>query len=92
MRSKPSPALQVSEQIGKELRAIYDGVLHEPIPDRFRALIERLGEEAGSAAPDPRLASTLAPQPASSPTRLGPVERDAKKWKPVFRTNRALNF
>lgn len=70
MRSKPSRQPQVSEQIGKELRAIYEGVLHEPIPDRFRALIERLGDEAGSAAPDSRLASSLAPQPASSPARL----------------------
>lgn len=52
MNRKPSPQHQVSEQIGKELRAIYDGVLHEPIPDRFHALIERLGDEMASTAND----------------------------------------
>jgi anti-sigma factor NepR-like protein len=45
MRSKSSPQHKISEQIGKELRAIYDGVLQEPIPDRFLALVDRLGEE-----------------------------------------------
>ena len=45
MRSKSSPQHKISEQIGKELRAIYDDVLHEPIPDRFLALVDRLGEE-----------------------------------------------
>ncbi len=56
MHSKPSPRGQVSEQIGKELRAIYEGVLQEPIPDRFRALIEQLGDGVASAAPDTRAA------------------------------------
>jgi hypothetical protein len=51
MRSKPSPQQKISEQIGKELRAIYDGVLHEPIPDRFLALVDRLGDEIVAAAP-----------------------------------------
>ena len=45
MRSKSSAQQKISEQIGKELRAIYDDVLHEPIPDRFLALVDRLGEE-----------------------------------------------
>ena len=48
MRLKPSTQHKISEQIGKELREIYDGVLHEPIPDRFRALVDRLGEEMAS--------------------------------------------
>ncbi len=60
MRAKPSPQHQVSEQIGKELRAIYDGVLHEPIPDRFRALLERLGDDMPSTAADAR--GTFAPR------------------------------
>jgi hypothetical protein len=51
MRSKPSPQQKIGDQIGKELRAIYDGVLHEPIPDRFLALVDRLGDEIVAAAP-----------------------------------------
>ena len=54
MRSKPSPQRKISEQIGKELRAIYDDVLHEPIPDRFLALVDRLGEEIVATAPASR--------------------------------------
>src|SRR5208283_724361 len=54
MRSKPSPQQKISEQIGKELRAIYDDVLHEPIPDRFLALVDRLGEEIVATAPASR--------------------------------------
>jgi len=63
MRSKPSPQHQIGEQIGKELRAIYDVVLQEPIPDRFRALLDRLGEELATppaAGPASRLASPQA--------------------------------
>ena len=51
MRSKPSTQKKIGEQIGKELRAIYDVVLNEPIPDRFRVLVDRLGDELASAAP-----------------------------------------
>ena len=51
MRSKPSTQKKIGEQIGKELRAIYDVVLNEPMPDRFRVLVDRLGEELASAAP-----------------------------------------
>jgi hypothetical protein len=51
MRSKPSTQKKIGEQIGKELRAIYDVVLNEPIPDRFRLLMDQLGEELVSAAP-----------------------------------------
>ena len=60
MRSKPSTQKKIGEQIGKELRAIYDVVLNEPIPDRFRVLVDRLGEEIASAAPVCGSASRLA--------------------------------
>ncbi|MFY9658702.1 MAG: NepR family anti-sigma factor [Methylocystis sp.] len=60
MRSKPSTQKKIGEQIGKELRAIYDVVLQEPIPDRFRVLVDRLGEELASAAPVCGPASRLA--------------------------------
>ena len=81
MHRKPSPQQQVSEQIGKELRAIYDGVLNEPIPDRFRALLERLGDEMASPATDaaeafaprtrPVVAAARAPAPAGLSRRAG---------------------
>lgn len=60
MRSKPSTQKKIGEQIGKELRAIYDVVLNEPMPDRFRVLVDRLGEELASAAPVCGPASSLA--------------------------------
>jgi hypothetical protein len=63
MRSKSSAQQKISEQIGQELRAIYDDVLHEPIPDRFLALVDRLGEEI-AAVP-------MARQPARSLPRGG---------------------
>jgi len=72
MRSKPSTQHKIGEQIGKELRAIYDVVLHEPIPDRFRVLVDRLGEELASAAPASGQASRLSPpQGAGRLSRAG---------------------
>jgi hypothetical protein len=34
--------------IGRRLKAMYDDVLREPVPDRFRELLDRL-EQAGNA-------------------------------------------
>lgn len=34
----------VQKHIGKQLRELYDGVLDEPIPDRFKELLDRLEE------------------------------------------------
>jgi hypothetical protein len=41
---KDSPGLEpeLQEQIGVQLRAVYDEVLNEPIPDRFLKLLEEL--------------------------------------------------
>ena len=41
----PSP---IQAQIGRRLAAIYDEVLHQPIPDRFRLLLDEL-ENSSSA-------------------------------------------
>lgn len=35
-------AAQLSEHIGRELRSLFDGVVAEPVPDRFRELLEAL--------------------------------------------------
>jgi hypothetical protein len=35
---------QVQDHIGRQLRAMYDTVLNQPVPDRFRELMDRLDE------------------------------------------------
>jgi Anti-sigma factor NepR len=35
-------AAKLSEHIGRELRSMFDGVVAEPVPDRFRELLEAL--------------------------------------------------
>ncbi len=43
-----SPGLQpqVQDHIGRQLRALYDDVLGQPVPDRFKELMERLDRKA----------------------------------------------
>jgi hypothetical protein len=36
---------QTQRRIGNHLRALYDSVVQQPIPDRFRDLIARLEED-----------------------------------------------
>jgi hypothetical protein len=38
--------------IGRQLRAAYDEVLNEPVPDRFRALLEQLDQAEPEARND----------------------------------------
>jgi hypothetical protein len=38
---------QVADQIGRQLRGMYDGILNQPVPDRFLDLVRQL--EGGSA-------------------------------------------
>jgi hypothetical protein len=33
---------QIQGRIGEHLRALYDGLMQQPVPDRFRDLIARL--------------------------------------------------
>lgn len=40
---------QTQQRIGHQLRALYDSVLQQPVPDRFRDLIARLDD----SPPDP---------------------------------------
>lgn len=35
-------AAKLAEHIGRELRSMFDGVVAEPVPDRFRELLEAL--------------------------------------------------
>ncbi|MFO1148402.1 MAG: NepR family anti-sigma factor [Alsobacter sp.] len=38
---------QVQDHIGRQLRAVYDDVLKQPLPDRFRELMEKLDRSTG---------------------------------------------
>jgi hypothetical protein len=37
-----SRGAELSEQIGRELRALFDEVVAEPVPEKFRQLLEEL--------------------------------------------------
>ena len=39
---KPDKVAQLNEHIGKELRSMFDDVVAEPVPDRFRELLDEL--------------------------------------------------
>ena len=43
--ASPEPALNraVQDRIGNQLRALYDDLMHQPVPDRFVELLGRLG-------------------------------------------------
>ena len=49
---RPSPALvpQIQDHIGRQLRSIYDEILNQPVPDRFRDLMDRLDAPPDDAA------------------------------------------
>ena len=36
---------EISAQIGRELRAMFDGVVAEPVPEKFRQLLEELEQK-----------------------------------------------
>jgi hypothetical protein len=44
---------QVQGHIGRQLRALYDHVLDQPIPDRFLTLLQQLDAGDPEAQPDP---------------------------------------
>jgi Anti-sigma factor NepR len=39
--------VNVKDHIGRQLRALYDEVASQPVPDRFMELLNRLGEQSG---------------------------------------------
>jgi hypothetical protein len=44
----PAPTIQpqIQEHIGRQLRALYDDLLNQPVPDRFSELLEQLDRKA----------------------------------------------
>ncbi len=43
----PPLALDIQSQIGRQLQAVYDEVLHEPVPYRFLKLLRDLDRKKG---------------------------------------------
>ena len=41
------PPLPMHEHIGRGLRALFDEVVAQPVPDRFRELLEELAQKHG---------------------------------------------
>ena len=39
---------RIQGEIGKQLRAVYEDVIKEPVPDRFLELLKKLEESTGS--------------------------------------------
>ena len=50
--NRPDATLARDQQarIGSQLRAMYDGLVSEPIPDRFLELLNQMEEQDGDAA------------------------------------------
>ena len=46
----PADKKRMTDQIGRQLRGMYDGLLNQPVPDRFMELVGRL--EKGGLEPD----------------------------------------
>jgi hypothetical protein len=44
-------AEKVDQYIGKQLKAMYDGVAIEPVPDRLMQLLDRLGDVEQEPSP-----------------------------------------
>jgi hypothetical protein len=41
-RGRAQIDLRIQHEIGKHLRAVYDGVINEPVPSKFMELLEKL--------------------------------------------------
>jgi anti-sigma factor NepR-like protein len=70
-RGQDQPAYDIARQIGDRLRTMFDGVLTEPVPERFRRLLQELEQRASSEA-----RGTDAPEadaPASGPATKPPA-------------------
>ena len=44
LTSEPALDRTIQSAIGDQLRAMYDELLEQPVPDRFKELLDRLGQ------------------------------------------------
>lgn len=51
-RKETAPAMdsELQAHIGRHLKAAYEDILNQPVPDRFRQLLDQLGESEESSA------------------------------------------
>ena len=47
LQSDPTLGTEVQSKIGEQLRALYDDVISQGVPDRFADLLKRLEEKGG---------------------------------------------
>lgn len=47
--AQPEIDSELQAHIGRHLKAAYEDILNQPVPDRFRELLEQLGEREQSA-------------------------------------------
>jgi hypothetical protein len=57
-KSRPALNREIQAKIGQQLRAVYDGVVQQGVPDRFVDLLQRfdqaeVGQNSQEAAPAP---------------------------------------
>ena len=48
-RGTPALQPQVQDHIGRQRRAVYDDILQQPVPDRFKELMDKLDRLTGDA-------------------------------------------
>lgn len=79
----PQLSADLQAHIGVRLKAFYDSVLSEPIPDRFAELLDRLDTTIASAA-DPASSDGAAARPASdgASTEAAPSDAAGTKVRP----------
>ena len=46
-RNDPPPGDEVRQRIGHELRRMFESVVDEPVPEKFRRLIDELTDKSG---------------------------------------------
>lgn len=64
-RTSPSLPSAIQDHIGRQLRAAYDDVVKEPVPERFLTLLQELDQ---ASQPEPKPDPT-SPSPAPSKGR-----------------------
>jgi hypothetical protein len=71
MSSNPSRPNEIGDEITKQLRAMYDKVLSEPVPERFSELLNLLETSTILPLPSSRMLRNAAPRSKERNRRVG---------------------
>lgn len=63
-----SVQMQVQDHIGRQLRAVYDDLLSQPVPDRFLELLDQLDKTKPEGTTD-AVAQARQPGPGENPSK-----------------------